>query len=336
MVTFTEISAILAYIGGVGDGARKLTEGVAQMTWMTMEQNLKLAAALKSIGDVTEKGAEAAIAAGQFVNAAAEGASTFRAAYESVKGVGAVAEACEGAALAGRASGQLGAAAAEGAVEGAALAGGASVQLGAAAAEGAVEGAAIAGQGVRASLGAAGKATAAVSKTAIAGGVAAGAGIILGGVDIGVSIYQLVNGTPNQNHVIDTRKLVEKALSNYGHTSREQQKALRRALRDLETLEADVKVHVEAVAGTKIGGGTAGVAGGALSIAGLFFPPLLLPGLITGIVGAVAGATASIIDLCEGHTKRLKNIMAGLFEYGLVLELMSNNNNEEKSMKMIK
>ena len=150
-------------------------------------------------------------------------------------------------------------------------------------------------------------------------GTAGGFGVVFGAVDIGFGIRNLVKGPAKKNHVIDALRAVSLGLTASNVLLSELQiYVLEKAKQDLLVLSKDITTHHEAVNGSKIGGGVVSVIGGALTIAGIFFPPLLLAGAIVGGVGGATSVTASIVDLCASHKKRLHTIFAELVKVGLV------------------
>ena len=92
-----------------------------------------------------------------------------------------------------------------------------------------------------------------------------------------------------------------------------QKEALKEALENLNCLNDDVESHVKGVHGSKIGGGSLGIIGGIFTIVGVTaFPPLIIPGIVCGAVGAATNITATIVDLSAGHQKRLFEIQTAL------------------------
>ena len=168
----------------------------------------------------------------------------------------------------------------------------------------------------------------------IVGGVGGGLSIVLGLVSIGMSSNNLVNGTVTVNQLLKFRELIEKAATTKNESNgedkegdkdkgkdKEEEKddpakrnALRKAEWEISELAKEAVAHSKGTNITKISGGVVSVTGGALTIAGVFFPPLLIPGIITSAVAAAAHFTATVVELCATHKKRLAKIVEDLKE----------------------
>lgn len=163
-----------------------------------------------------------------------------------------------------------------------------------------------------------GKATLSTTSKVLSG-TAGGIGVVFGAVDIGFGIHNLVKGSAKKIHVDDALRAVSLGLTaSKVPLSKRQIYALAKAEQDLQVLSKDITIHHEAVNGSKIGGGVVSVIGGGLTIASVFFPPLLLAGAIVGGIGGATSVTASIVDLCASHKKRLHTIFAELVKVALV------------------
>merc|ERR1712110_330307 len=150
---------------------------------------------------------------------------------------------------------------------------------------------------------------------AVFNGVAGGLGVVAGGVEMGFAIAQLVNGSPTQNQMKEMLDVVKKTQE-VGHLMPKKKAAVDRAV---EELYAAITEYVEAINGTKIGGATTSAVGGGLCIAGIFFPPLLVPGLIVGGVGAATAITTTIVELSVQHKNYMIEILEKLQESGVVI-----------------
>jgi len=153
---------------------------------------------------------------------------------------------------------------------------------------------------------------------AVFNGVAGGLGVVAGGVEMGFAIAQLVNGSPTQNQMKEMLDVVKKTQE-VGHLMPKKKAAVDRAVEELEELYAAITEYVEAINGTKIGGATTSAVGGGLCIAGIFFPPLLVPGLIVGGVGAATAITTTIVELSVQHKNYMIEILEKLQESGVVI-----------------
>ena len=56
-----------------------------------------------------------------------------------------------------------------------------------------------------------------------------------------------------------------------------------------------------------------------VSIVGIFCPPLLIPGMIVGGVGAATGITTTIVELSVQHKNKMIEILKKLQESGVVI-----------------
>merc|ERR1712110_783235 len=149
-------------------------------------------------------------------------------------------------------------------------------------------------------------------------GVAGGVSVVAGAVEMGFAIYQLKKGSPTQNQMKEMLDVVKKTQE-VGHLMPKKKAAVDRAVEELEELYAAITEYVEAINGTKIGGATTSAVGGGLCIAGIFFPPLLVPGLIVGGVGAATAITTTIVELSVQHKNYMIEILEKLQESGVVI-----------------
>ena len=74
-------------------------------------------------------------------------------------------------------------------------------------------------------------------------------------------------------------------------------------------------VHV-----AKASTGGVSVVGGGLTVAGIFFPPLLIAGVAASVVGASFSFMASMFELTLKHKEELKSIMEELLLVRIVVK----------------
>lgn len=282
-----EVIATLS-VGGVvaGAGVEVIATGVRTgLTRLT-------AATLATLPELSTVAGQAALAASEVSFATANGAVQAGAAASDAGSFATVASRASTASVAGGTPGAQGA-----------IAGGAA---GARAGQIAVE------QGSKA-VAIAGK---------VAGGVCGGIAIVAGGVEMGLAIETLCNGSTTWHHIVELRDNLRHATQNCTWPNEHQRSVVFKSLQDVEALEVDVKEYDITINSTKTGAGAVGIAGGALTIGGFVCPPLLIPGLIMGGVGAATSITTTVIDLCVVHKDRYMAICNDLHKGGIFVTTM--------------
>lgn len=151
----------------------------------------------------------------------------------------------------------------------------------------------------------------------VATGVGGGLAVVVGIVEAASAISTLVNGSTTWQHVKELEENITAGLSSHNWPVPAQEKAAQQALRDATTLAEDVSSYDVGINSSRTTGGIVGVAGGGLTIAGVFFPPLLIPGLIIGGVAAATSVTNLVIEMCQSHHDRYIAICAGLKKQGI-------------------
>ena len=145
-------------------------------------------------------------------------------------------------------------------------------------------------------------------------GVGGGLGIAFGIVDMGLGINALVNGTATLNQLVAVQELVGKAEEKSDSLDEKKKSILREAKEKIDQLVVEVDKVCKGTNGTKIAGGIFSIGGGSMAIAGIFFPPLLIPAAVIGGIGAAASITATIVELSVDHQKRFQDIVKKLGE----------------------
>ena len=153
---------------------------------------------------------------------------------------------------------------------------------------------------------------AATNTVKVLSGVGGGLGIAFGLLDVGLGIHALVNGNATSQQLQEIQNLMAYRHRNNGSLSAQQRRSLEDAKGKIDQLAIDVNDYSKGTNITKISGGALASTGGGLAIAGIFFPPLLLPAAIVGGIGGAASITATICQLAAHHQKKLQAIIEEL------------------------
>ena len=112
-------------------------------------------------------------------------------------------------------------------------------------------------------------------------------GMVLGAGEMGCAIYNLIAGSASLKTVEDVyNTLLEARDRPLVRITVRELKALDKAVNDLKTLVENIKKHHKRVNGAKASTGGVSVVGGGLTVAGIFFPPVLIAGVAVSVVGA--------------------------------------------------
>ena len=159
------------------------------------------------------------------------------------------------------------------------------------------------------------------------GGVGGGVGIAFGLGEVALSVHRLLAGSATLKTVEDISEAVMAARDEpLVRITEAEREGLDKAAKELSSLVKRVKKNHDGLNGTKAASGTVATVGGGLTIAGIFFPPLLIAGpplLMAGVavsaVGASCSFVASMFDLTSKHKKKLVDIMDELAKFSIVV-----------------
>ena len=155
----------------------------------------------------------------------------------------------------------------------------------------------------------------------VLGGMGGGLGIAFGAGEMGFAIYSLITGSATLKTVEDIHNAILEARDRpLVRITQRELVVLDKAATDISLLVKEIKKYHEQVNGSKTATGGVSVVGGGLTIAGIFFPPLLIAGVAASILGASFSFMASMFELSLTHKEKLKGIMDGLVEVQIVVK----------------
>ena len=164
----------------------------------------------------------------------------------------------------------------------------------------------------------------------VLGGVGAGLGIAIGTGEMGYAIYSLIAGSADLKTVDDIYNAIMEARDRpLVRITQRELEALDKAATDLSSLVEKIKKYHSRVNGTKASSGGVSAVGGGLTVAGIFFPPVLIAGVALSVIGASFSFMASMFELTLKHKEKLKSIMDQLLEVRIVVKEVNHQEDDE-------